>query len=67
MNRLLNSGVIPLTNEERIFPRKLVFPDGMPVKYDDILGGYWTHTLILPLRNEDRVDPVAGPNPSRGA
>ena len=66
MNRLLNSGVIRLTEEERTFPRKLVFPDGTPVNYDDILGGYWTHTLILPLKNEDRVDPAAGPNPSQG-
>ena len=71
MNRLLDSGVIRLTKEEKEFPRKLVFPDGMPVNYEDKPGFYWTHTLILPLKNEDRLiaaDPVAraaaaGPNP----
>lgn len=50
MNRLLNRGVIRLTKEERKFPRKLVFPDGMPVKYNDILGNYQSHTINLPLK-----------------
>lgn len=55
MNRLLNRGVIRLTKKERDFPRKLVFPDGTPVKYHDRLEFYWSDTLILPLKNEDRL------------
>ena len=72
MNRLLDEGVIYLTKKEREFPRKLVFPDGRPVNYEDRLCNYWIHTtLILPLRNDDSLiaaAPVgraaaAGPNP----
>lgn len=55
MNLLLNRGVIYLTKKERDFPRKLVFPDGTPVKYHDRLEFYWSDTLILPLKNEDRL------------
>ena len=55
MNRLLNRGVIRLTKKERNFPRKLAFPDGTPVKYNDRLEFYWSDTLILPLKNEDRL------------
>ena len=55
MNRLLNRGVIYLTEKEKKFPRKLVFPDGTPVKYNDRLEFYWSDTLFLPLRNDDRI------------
>ena len=55
MNRLLDEDVIPLTNEEKKFPRKLVFPNGTQVKYDDRLEFYWSDTLILPLKNDDSL------------